>query len=435
MTKEHPKVSIIIPTLGREEKLCRLLESIKANAGYDNYEIIIKQDQFPPNNIGVPKLLKQGVCESTGELIMFLGNDCIARKDFLKNAVNKMKEHFPDLDGLVGLNDGYWYGEVYSHWLAGKKLLPLIGGEFFNTGYHHTGCDSELTQMSRKLGKAVWAENSRVFHDHPLQKDYKGQIDEIYDLAYDHEKMRKDNALYYHRMGQLEFEPVDRFKPSLYIPRTIFTIWLNTEPISDELQKSIDNHKIDGFEHKLITLDNCDKSAKYVRDCLSRNDVIGWVKASDYLRLWYLYTEGGIYTDIDIEILKPFDLELLSCRLFMCKEEDNGFMANGIIGSEPKHIIIKACLDVMDFLDGKNDSIFENGMGKWTKLLDDVFRAYTWPKNEKGIAHPIDEPTKIRVYPREYFLPYNQITGTTNITENSYTTHKYLRSWVKTNNE
>ena len=118
-----PKVSIVIPTLGRPEKLHRLLTKIKENAGYDNYEVIVGVDDFPPNNLGVPKMVKKLVEQSTGELVMYLGNDCIPEKDFLQLAVFRMIKEFPEMDGLVGLNDLYWKGEFCTHFLASKKLL------------------------------------------------------------------------------------------------------------------------------------------------------------------------------------------------------------------------------------------------------------------------------------------------------------------------
>jgi hypothetical protein len=120
----NPMVSIVIPTLNRPEKLHRLLWAIRENAGYDNYEVIVKNDQFPPNNTGMPKLLKQGVVESKGELVMFLGDDCVPEKDFLQLAVFRMIKTFPDLDGLVSINDLYWKnGDGCTHFLGSKKLL------------------------------------------------------------------------------------------------------------------------------------------------------------------------------------------------------------------------------------------------------------------------------------------------------------------------
>ena len=208
----QPKVSIVIPTLGRPEKLNRLLTKIRENAGYSNYEVIVEQDQFPPNNQGAPKMVKQGVEKSTGELVMFLGNDCIPEKDFLQLAVFRMIKNFPDLDGLVGLNDEYWEGEFATHWLASKKLLPYLGGAFFYIGYYHTGCDNELTEMCRKIGKYVWAEESKVYHDHPIQTGFKPEtFDEVYKLAYRDDRRKHDNELLHKRAKLLGFEVKENF--------------------------------------------------------------------------------------------------------------------------------------------------------------------------------------------------------------------------------
>lgn len=179
-----PKVSICIPTLGRPEKLNRLLKTIKENAGYDNYEVVVKADEPIPNNAGAPKVLARCVAESTGELVMFLGNDCIPEKNFLRNAVWEMIRNFPELDGMVGLNDGYWKGgEVATHWLCSKKLLPMLGGEFFHSGYNHVGCDNELIGRCEAAGKYVWAENAKLYHDHPIHNGWT-QVDAIYEQAY-----------------------------------------------------------------------------------------------------------------------------------------------------------------------------------------------------------------------------------------------------------
>ena len=214
-----PMVSIVIPTLDRPEKLKRLLGLIEENAYYPNYEVIVKQDKFPPNNTGAPKLVKQGTDESKGELVMFLGDDVIPYPGFLRKAIERMHKEFGDeMDGLIGLNDMYWHGEMATHWLASKKLLPMLGGEFFHTGYFHTGCDNELTERCRNAGKYVWAEEAIVYHDHPLQTGFK-EIDDVYKLAYRKDRMEHDRDLLYKRSKKLGFKLKENFtKPKCTNP-------------------------------------------------------------------------------------------------------------------------------------------------------------------------------------------------------------------------
>ena len=199
-----PKVSIVIPTLGRAEKLQRCLKAIHDNAGYDNYEIIVEEDSFADRQ-GAPKTLKKGADRSTGELVMFLGNDTIPQPNFLFNAVIAMYQNFPEADGLIGLNDMYWHGEFCTHFLASKKLLPMLGGgEFLHCGYFHTACDNELTERCRQIGKYVWAENAKVYHDHPAQTRW-ASTDAVYEIAYAKEGLEHDQKLLEERSKLLGF--------------------------------------------------------------------------------------------------------------------------------------------------------------------------------------------------------------------------------------
>ncbi len=203
----QPKVSVCIPTLGRPEKLHRLLESIKQNAEYNNYEIIVKSDEFPPNNAGAPKVLKRCVDESNGELIMFLGNDVIPQKGFMREAVWEMIRRFPQLDGMVGLNDNYWQEQhVAPHFLISKKLLPYLEGEFFHTGYNHTGCDNELRARVEMIGKYSFGRKAQIFHDHPMMAGSRSEMDALYAQAYSGPRHDADDRLYAERAKKYGFE-------------------------------------------------------------------------------------------------------------------------------------------------------------------------------------------------------------------------------------
>jgi hypothetical protein len=204
-----PLISICIPTLSRPEKLQRLLDTIKKNAEYDNYEVIVKADEMPPNNVGAPTMLKRCVDESKGELVMFLGNDCIPEPGFLREAVWEMIRKFPEMDGLIGLNDGYWDGEkghVATHWMGSKKLLNYLDGEFFHTGYFHTGSDNELQARVEKIGKYSWCKKSKLIHDHPINNGFTKGVDSLYQQAYGGPRHEHDDKLYKERSRKYSFE-------------------------------------------------------------------------------------------------------------------------------------------------------------------------------------------------------------------------------------
>jgi len=196
------------------------------------------------------------------------------------------------------------------------------------------------------------------------------------------------------------------------IPKKIFTIWLSKDKEIPELEsRCIESQKIDGYEHKLITLDNCFKDSRYIKECLASEN---WVKASDFLRIYYLYIEGGIYLDADVEVLTNFD-DLLGDRMFMGEEEAINFTSQAILGSEAEHPTLGEYLNKLEQnFRGDGGLVFEAGMRLWTDVV-------SWADKD-GLG--------IKIYPQEYFMPFDNITKRENITLNSRTKHYFSSSWL-----
>jgi len=81
----------------------RCIDAVMANCGIDlnQIEILAEQDS---QRIGAPKMVKNLTDKSHGQMVCFLGDDCIPQKDWLKYALMAM-ETLPDGWGLVGLDD------------------------------------------------------------------------------------------------------------------------------------------------------------------------------------------------------------------------------------------------------------------------------------------------------------------------------------------
>jgi GT2 family glycosyltransferase len=179
------KVTIIIPVI-RPEGLERCVNAIKENAGIpeSEYQILHEVDA---GGIGAPLMVKKLTDRAPDDLVMFLGDDTIPQPGFLREALAAM-EALPDGWGLVGLNDLYHSSSgPATHWLASKKLLPLVGGEFFHTGYYHWFCDNELTDRARSLGRFVWAGNAVIKHDNDEIKR-GGHVRDDQKDAFEHDK-------------------------------------------------------------------------------------------------------------------------------------------------------------------------------------------------------------------------------------------------------
>jgi glycosyltransferase involved in cell wall biosynthesis len=200
------------------------------------------------------------------------------------------------------------------------------------------------------------------------------------------------------------------------IPKKIFTIWLNKEKeLPPLIQKCINSQKLEGYEHKLITLDNCFKDSNYIQSFLSLSDDQKiWTKATDYLRIYYLYTEGGIYLDADVEVLqaKTFD-HLLNARMFVARET-NGYLGSAVIGAEKGYPFLKQWLDAMTTeFKGDDNKYFEPSM----ELLTVGYHERNWYK--EGFV----------ILSYDYFFPYDHLNNTVNITDNTIAYHYFAKGW------
>ena len=194
------------------------------------------------------------------------------------------------------------------------------------------------------------------------------------------------------------------------IPKTIFTIWLGGEP-PETIRKCIESQKIPGYEHRLITNKNCPKDIPYVSAAIQAKK---WVKAADWLRMHYLYTDGGIYLDADVEIIPGRNFDSLLGNAMFAAREKNGFIGTAIIGASKGYSFLKPWMDeVQQNFKGDDDKNFESSM-------DILVRGYFekgWPK--EGFA----------LVPTETLYPYNHQSGEINVTNETITFHHFLKSW------
>jgi hypothetical protein len=404
-------VSILVPTLGRPLKLARLLRLIEANSEWP-HEVIVKYDEFGNGRRGCPTVLAECVAESKGGFVCYLGNDLVPRPGFLRIAMEAMQKWFPDMDGLVGLADQYWLaGEIATHWVASKKLLPMLGGQFFFEKYTHTCCDSELTERCRQANKYVWCEQAKVYHDHPIQNGFQSGVDEVYKLAYDPVLREQDAQLLLSRAKQFGFPIRANFLPPI-IPRKVWTCWLGSQPMPPLVERCIASQRKFslGWEFNLITDENRPKGIPYVETALAAGKV---VKAVDYLKYWLLHEHGGVYCDADVSLLKPIPDTFLTAHMFLGRERNN-WLGNGVIGAEPGHAVLKACLERVDReFTGDDDRNFAAANQVLTETV-----------YQMGV-----EAQGVKIYEPDVFTPYDHQNKKEEITENTVAYHHFMVSW------
>jgi mannosyltransferase OCH1-like enzyme len=149
------------------------------------------------------------------------------------------------------------------------------------------------------------------------------------------------------------------------IPKKIHWCWLSGDPLPPTIQKCVNSwHKV--MPDYEFVLWDMNKSASIIAAVPFVAQAIAakkWACASDYIRWYALYTEGGIYLDSDVKVLKRYD-NFLQNRAFVSevccaqptttglrrKEFDLGVEHFGV---EKGHPWMKRCLDVYEGIDFK----------------------------------------------------------------------------------
>lgn len=151
-----------------------------------------------------------------------------------------------------------------------------------------------------------------------------------------------------------------------------------------------------------------------------------WAFVSDVARLYALYTDGGIYLDTDVEVLKPFD-NLLNNNLFL-GFEGTKWIGTNIIGAEKENDVIGI------FLNGYNNLNFinkDNCQNTTTNV--EYLTLFMKEKYHIKLNGQEQYTEDVHIFPTDFFCPYDYINGNLKLTDNSYTIHWYSQSWIERN--
>lgn len=212
------------------------------------------------------------------------------------------------------------------------------------------------------------------------------------------------------------------------IPKKIHYCWLSNDPMPQQLQKCVDSWKKILPDYEIVKWD------------LNRFPLVKslWVKqafeakkyafAADYIRLYALATEGGIYLDSDVEVLKSFD-DLLHLPYFICRENSPQGIEAATMGAEVGIPWIKECLASYKGKSFINDDGTANTMVLPRVLKENIEKKnrihYISSKSEFG-----QDKGVIYVFPSDYFSPKNYVTKKISVTTNTYSIHHFAGTWV-----
>ncbi|MCR5251559.1 MAG: glycosyl transferase [Lachnospiraceae bacterium] len=197
------------------------------------------------------------------------------------------------------------------------------------------------------------------------------------------------------------------------IPRIIHYCWLSDDPVPEMMKRCVEGWKkiLPDYEFVKWDLARFDAdSSVWVREALERKK---YAFASDYIRIWAVYHCGGIYLDMDMEVLKPFD-ELLDAPYMLAYESpDEKRIEAGCFGAEKNAPFLKACLD---HYAGKHFVRYNGTMDlrPLSKRMSDIIR---------------ENDLHLKISSWDYFTAKSFETGIETPGENTYAIHHFAGSW------
>ncbi len=202
------KVDVVIPTRKRKEKLVNCLESLMiAKRNYDIDIYIYFNSQEDLNNFPVkfskyvnkwlflrlepeyrvPTFWNKYLRECRADAMCYLNDDVLVKEDIFKQIIKAFVIHFPDFDGVIGLNQKNIIDlqKVESAFgvIGIKYANRFPNKEIFCLDYYRFFADFELWQYAKSINKFVFCKEAQLVHLHPAF--YKDLEDET------HKEVRK----------------------------------------------------------------------------------------------------------------------------------------------------------------------------------------------------------------------------------------------------
>ncbi len=206
------------------------------------------------------------------------------------------------------------------------------------------------------------------------------------------------------------------------IPKIIHYCWFGKGPKPELVLKCIASWEkyLPDYEIKEWNENNFDINSNiYCKEAYERKK---YAFVSDYVRLYAVYNEGGIYFDTDLEVIKNMDV-FLNNKAFT-GFEDNEFAFTAVFGAL-KHS--KWLKKLLDYYDNKHfvDEMGNMNLTPNTQIVTEINVNYFHLKNNNTYQNL----GEFVIYPSEYFSPKSWKTNEINITDNTYTIHHFSASW------
>jgi hypothetical protein len=213
------------------------------------------------------------------------------------------------------------------------------------------------------------------------------------------------------------------------IPKTIHYCWLSDDPIPSDYAKCMGSWKAKLSEYEFVLWDT------------KRFDINStvWTKQSfeaqmyacvcDYIRLYVIYNYGGIYLDMDMEVIKSFDSFLQNDLMLAYENHISENIEAGCFGAIKGHPYILKC---MEYFEGRNfcdPKLFTNILNMEKSKRHGTVNPPILPEVMRIVLQQSFSSEKYPILSHDYFTAKNIVTGKIEMTSNTVTVHHFATQY------
>lgn len=212
------------------------------------------------------------------------------------------------------------------------------------------------------------------------------------------------------------------------IPKIIHYCWLSDEPMPGFITRCISGWKERMPDYRFILWDKKQfdiTSVPWVREAYEAGK---YAFAADYIRLYSVYTYGGIYLDTDVEALRSFDA--LSCLpYFVGLEFNDRLVEAATFGAEKGQAWVGQCLAYY-----KDRHFIKADGSQDTRVLPAIMRdciLANYPRT-RVVSHIPEryDPAVFYLFTSDYFSPKSCYSRKIKTTPRTFSIHHFSTAWM-----
>lgn len=209
---------------------------------------------------------------------------------------------------------------------------------------------------------------------------------------------------------------------NIQIPKVIHYCWFGGNPLPEMAIKCIESWKKFCPDYEIVEWNEHNFDINYNEYVKEAYEEKKWAFVSDVARLYALVTQGGIYMDTDVELIKPID-SLLQYEAVSGFESEKRILT-GLMGCKKNQELF---IELLNSYIGNHFKKIDGDLDTTTNVTRITDTCLKYGLSLNNTKQTIKGFTLL---PNDYLCPKNVETGEITITENTLCIHHFDGSWL-----